>query len=41
MYQLVKLNSRKYAIYDTVSRVYYYGKKKNLINRLAELNKKG
>lgn len=39
MFKLVKINSRKYAIYDTVTRVYYYGKKKNLLNRLKELNK--
>ena len=26
MYQLVKLNSRTYAIYDSLTRVYYYGK---------------
>ena len=39
MYQLVKLNSRTYAIYDSLRRVYYYGKKSNLIKRLLELNK--
>lgn len=39
MFKLVKLSARRYAIYDTVTRVYYYGKKKDLIKRLAELNK--
>ena len=40
MYQLVKLNSRSYAIYDISSHVYYFGKKSDLIKRLLELNKK-
>lgn len=39
MFKLVQLSSRKYAIFDTVSKVYYYGTKKNLIKRLEELNK--
>ena len=39
MFKLIKLSSGRYAIYDTVSRVFYYGTKKNLVKRLAELNK--
>jgi hypothetical protein len=39
MFKLVQLSPRKWAIYDTVSRVYYYGTKKSLVKRLAELNK--
>lgn len=39
MYQLVKINNR-YRIYDTVSRVYYYGKKKDLEKRVKQLNAK-
>lgn len=41
MFKLIKLNSRRYAIYDTVSRVYYYGTKKNLIKRLRSLASMG
>lgn len=39
IYQLVKHKGR-WAIYDTTSRVYYYGKKASLEKRIKELNAK-
>lgn len=36
-FELVKLNSRKFAIYCQPSRCYVYGKKKNLVKLLKEI----
>ena len=40
VFELVQLNSRKYAIFDTVTRVFYYGKKSDLLKRLKQLNER-
>lgn len=37
MFILVQLDNRRYAIFDTVAKVYYCGKKKDLIKRMKEL----